>query len=204
MKRLYLLLILLVISPAAYADYYVWKDAETGISASFPDTWKMDLNQLPDTVLTIVGPDHETVPVCRLRVRRDGRFKLYPVQFESDVQKVAYSREFWENYLLEQYNDVKMTGSYDQSGLGRSFASHTLFNFIGEPVTAEQFRQGVGFASHYYDRVFIAECTANHPGYTEWVPHFMNFFKSIDYKKVYNEYLPGHYREFIKKDATEE
>tara|TARA_B100002019_G_C21166021_1_gene545864 strand:+ start:318 stop:932 length:615 start_codon:yes stop_codon:yes gene_type:complete len=204
MKKFIFTLLIICFSAPAYADLFVWKDAETGISASFPDTWEMNNNQQPDTVLTIIGPDPTAMPICRLRVRHDGRFKQYPVTFESDIQKVAYDRQYWNDYLLAEYKEVEMTNQLDQSGLGRSFASHAVFNFEGDPTESHAFRQGVGFVSHYYDKVYIAECTANHAQYPEWVPHFLNFFKSVDFKKVYNEYVPGHYRDFLNKDASEE
>lgn len=198
------LTLFLFLAPASKADIFVWKDAETGIMASFPDTWDIDLNQDPDTVLRISGPDKKVLPLCRLRVRDDPRFKMYPVQFEADIQAIEYNKYFWQDYLLEQYDDVEFAASFGRSGLGRSHASHALFNFTGTPMAGNNFRQGIGFVSHYFDQVYIAECTARGPDYENWVPHFMNFFKSIDFDKVYNEYLPGNYRDFIHKKATEE
>ena len=204
MKIALITLLILCFSSVAHADVFVWKDAETGISASFPDTWKMNNNQQPDTVLTIIGPDMQAMPICHLRVRNDGRFKMYPSTFESDIQKVAYDIKFWEEYLLTEYRNVEMTHEYDDAGLGRGFASYALFNFEGEPITSHAFRQGIGFASHQYDRVYIAECLVNNKNYRTWIPHFLNFFKSIDFNTVYDKYVQGYYRDFLNKDASEE
>lgn len=188
----------------ANADIFIWKDADTNIKASFPDTWKIINNEQPDTILTVLAPDSEAMPICRLRVREDKRFRMYPVQFESDIQKVAYSHGFWEDYLIGQYDNLKMAQSLDESGLGRSFASFALFNYDGAATEDDNFRQGLGFASHYYDFALIAECTANQIGYPDWVPEFMQFFGSIDYPKVYGITVNGEYRDFINKDAYED
>ena len=33
---------------AARADYFVWRDEKSGMSLSFPDTWRMDTGQQPN------------------------------------------------------------------------------------------------------------------------------------------------------------
>ncbi len=201
MRFLLLALCFSVISVQAQADVYIWRDAHTQVKASFPDTWKIIKNQQPDTILTIIAPDSESMPICSIKVREDNRFRMYPVQFESDIQKVAYSYNFWEDYLLNEYADVRIPMKMDESGLGKSFASHALFNYTGEPHESDNFRQGIGFASHYYDFGVIAECTANQTGYPDWVPQFMGFFGSIDYPTVYGTTVNGKYRDFINQDA---
>lgn len=201
MRVLFFTLSLMAITVPAKADIYIWEDAETNVKASFPDTWKLINNQDPNTILTVLAPDQETMPICRLKVKEDNRFRMYPVQFESEIQKVAYSNNFWDDYLHEQYADVQMPLQLDESGLGKSFASHALFNYSGEPAENEEFRQGIGFASHYFDFAVIAECTANQTGYPDWVPQFMQFFSSIDYPTVYGTHVNGEYRDFINNDA---
>ena len=204
MRVLFLTLCLTFIGFNANADIYIWKDADTNISVSFPDTWKIITNQQPDTILTVLAPDSEAMPICRLRVREDKRFRMYPVQFESDIQKVAYSHNFWEDYLNGQYANLKMSQSLDEAGLGRSFASFALFNYDGDPEENDVFRQGLGFASHYFDYGLIAECTANQIGYPDWVPEFTQFFGSIDYPAVYGTSVNGEYRDFINRDAYQD
>lgn len=204
MRVLLLVLCFSVLGFQAQADVFIWRDAQTNIKASFPDTWKIIHNQQPDTILTVIAPDSEAMPICRLRYREDKRFQMYPVQFESEIQKVAYSNTFWEDYLIGQYDGLDMTQMLDEAGLGKSFASFALFNYNGEPHESDDFRQGLGFASHYFDYGLIAECTANQIGYPEWVPQFMTFFGSIDYPKVYGTTVNGKYRDFINKDAMED
>jgi hypothetical protein len=203
--RLFLLILCFsALGTSAFADVFIWKDAQTSVKASFPDTWKIVANQQPDTILTVIAPDSEAMPICRLRVREDDRFKMYPVQFETDIQKVAYSNNFWADYLYGAYDNVTIPQTVDKAGLGKSFASHALFNYNGEPTENAMFRQGIGFASHYYDFAVIAECTANQTGYPDWVPSFMQFFGSIDYPTVYGTSVNGDYRDFINKDARQE
>ncbi len=204
MRVLLLVLCLSVFGFDAKADIFVWKDAETDIKVSFPDTWKIISNQNPDTILTVIAPDTEAMPICRLRVREDKRFRMYPVQFESDIQKVAYSHNFWIDYLMGQYDNLNIAQSLDEAGLGRSFAAFALFNYDGLPEESGEFRQGLGFASHYFDFGLIAECTANQIGYPDWVPQFMQFFGAIDYPTIYGTTVNGGYRDFINKDASED
>ncbi|MCB9965247.1 MAG: hypothetical protein H6855_04110 [Rhodospirillales bacterium] len=204
MRVLLFVLSLVLVNAPAMADIFVWKDAETEVKASFPDTWKIINNQKPDTILTVIAPDSKARPICRLRVREDNRFRMYPVQFESEIQRVAYSDKFWKDYLVEQYDIVNTPETMDRAGLGKSFASRALFSYNGEVLEDNLFRQGLVFASHYYDFAVIAECTANQIGWAEWAPQFMSFFASIDYPNVYGTHVNGEYRDFISRDAYQE
>ena len=55
---------------ASMADYYVWKDGKTGVSLSYPDTWRVTTNKAPDDIITLLAPnDGGGTPECRVRVR---------------------------------------------------------------------------------------------------------------------------------------
>lgn len=194
----------LLIAPVAKADIFVWSDAHTGLSLTYPDTWDIEHNQQPDTILTIAGPDHVALPLCRVKAREDERFRMYPSKFESSVQKVAYARTFWEDYLANLYDDLNMSEEYDNAGLAQSFASYAVFSYNAEPVEGGSFRKGIGFASHYFDMGFIVECTATNEEFARWLPHFMNVIKSVNFKPVYGTTIQGNYRDFINKEADKD
>lgn len=195
---------LLLTAPAAHADIFVWKDAHTGMSLTYPDTWDMEHNQAPDTVLTIMGPDIDAQPICRARVNEDRRFVMYPQILEDSLQQVDFSLEYWDKYLRTQYKNVRMTSQYDHAGLGRGHAGYAIFEYDEETRSGDELRKGFGFASHYYDKVFTFECTAVAHHYHKWVPHFLNIVKSVNFKKTYAEHITGDYRDFINKDARQD
>ena len=118
--RLFIFIVVLFLPGVAKADYFFWQDEKTGMSMTFPDTWKTVNNVNPDTILTVVGPSETGQPICRVDVRPDGRYTIYPARYGAAVQKVAVSRPFWQKYL-GQYDKFDLGNVYD--GAGRWFAS---------------------------------------------------------------------------------
>ncbi|HPF79130.1 MAG TPA: hypothetical protein PLF01_07555, partial [Alphaproteobacteria bacterium] len=81
MNRLVLLLLLVLFPSAAKADYFLWQDPESGLTMTFPDTWKEQNNRAPDDVLTISGPSAGGDPVCTIKVSDDRRYMIYPPEY---------------------------------------------------------------------------------------------------------------------------
>ena len=48
--RLFIFIVVLALPNVAKADYFVWQDDKTGLSLTFPDTWKTVNNTNPDIV----------------------------------------------------------------------------------------------------------------------------------------------------------
>ncbi len=187
-----------VLPGTAKADYFVWQDEKTGVSVTFPDTWKVQNNAGPDTVLTIQAPSKNDQPVCKIDVSPDRRYVIFPPRYGDDVQKVAVSKPFWQSYMA-QYDDYYLNNVYDGAGLGRWFASYATATYSRHFGTVMQQRRGLMFASLYNDKLFIIECSALNHAYERWAADFQSVIKSVDFKKAYHELPTGEYANFLKE-----
>lgn len=196
MRFMALFIAVLVVAAPARADYYVWQDADTGMTMTFPDTWKRQSNQQPDDILTIQGPASDNAqPVCRVRVRDDARALIFPPEYSRSVQKKFVSREFWKDYLAT-YDEFN-TGPIYEGGLGRGFASYTTASFTRRDGTVHQTRSGILFASLYFDKLYIVDCSTLTEGFGAWVDSFRSIVKSVDFKKTHHERDHGDYANFL-------
>lgn len=191
----------LVLPTAAKADYFVWQHAKTGLTITFPDTWKMQNNAGDNTILTIAGSSYSEQPQCKVEVRDDGRYTIYPARYGSAVQKEAVSVPFWKQYLA-QYDQYNLGHVYDGAGLGRWFASYALASYSRKFGTVEQGRRAVMYASLYNDKLYVIECSALDYGYDRWAQNFRGIIKSVDFKKTYHEVPTGEYADFLNEAET--
>lgn len=178
----------------AKAEVFFYEDQDDGYTISFPDTWATVDNQKPDDKLTIAAPGAYDYAGCRVRVREDRRFVIYPGKFDSDVQKVAYSRDFWNTYLGE-YNNIVVDSFKDGSGLGLGYASMAEASY----ETAEGAivrKRGVMFASLYHDHLYVVDCSSEESVYEKWRPAFLSVVKSVDFEAVRHRDKSGFYRAF--------
>jgi hypothetical protein len=188
-------LALLALAPftTAHATEFIWKDPKTGASIIFPDTWRTINNQKPDDILTIIGPSQRDTPTCRLRARDDKRFTYYPVEFSSDVQRVAYNHDFIQKYLGE-YDNVTITEYHDDAGLGRAFAGHAMATFTNATPRTKTPRMAQIWAGVYNGTAYIFDCSATVAGFAAWQPLFAQIASTIDMPKVIHEFPMGNYR----------
>ena len=181
------------------AETFFYEDRDERFTLTFPDTWKRIGNQKADDQVTIAAPGVNDYATCRVRVRQDRRYIIYPGKFDSDVQKTAYSRDFWNTYLGE-YDEVVIEAFKDYSGLGRGYASMAEAAYEtaeGTPVH----KRGVMFATLYHDRAYIAECSAEESVFYKWRPAFLSVIKSMDItSEVRHSKSRGHYRSLNDKD----
>ena len=182
----------------AKADYFVWADEKTGLSLTFPDTWKLQNNTNPDTIATIAGPDDTAMPVCRVDARDDKRYTIFPARYGDSVQKVAVSETFWKAYLA-QYDEYTLGAVHDGAGLGRWFASFALATYNKHFGSVLQTRKSIMFASLYRDTLYIVECSSIAHGYERWENDFRGIIKSVDFKKAFHELPTGEYANFLKE-----
>ena len=176
---------------ASQADYYVWQDAVTGVSLSYPDTWRMGSNKAPDDVITLLAPNDEGgTPECRLRAREDARFEYYPIQYADAVQKKAYSKEFWNDYLAS-YDRVMIHEFHETAGLGRGFGSAVVASYkTTYPIEGQQ-RSALLATGLYNGTAYILDCSADTIVFNDWYGRFGSILKSIDTKKVTHELVQG-------------
>lgn len=187
-------------APAA-ADFFVWQDAKTGASLTYPDTWRLINNQKPDDLVTLIGPSQTDRPTCRLRARPDNRFTIYPVWYSNPVQDVAYNENFWNDYLGE-YDNVQFHSYKDNAGIGRAFGSAAIASFQEPGKEDKTFRSAQMWAGVYHNTAFVLECSATNASFNTWQPDFLSIAKSVDNRKVLHELVIGHYpRNFIAADG---
>jgi hypothetical protein len=197
MLRLFIFIAVLALPTIAKADYFLWQDDKTGLSMTFPDTWKMQNNAAADTIMTVGGPSDTAQPVCRIDARSDKRYVIFPVEYNDAVQKVAVSKPFWDKYL-SQYDGYSLGGVYDNAGLGKGNASFAVASYKTSLGTVLQSRRAIMFASLYGDKLYVVECSALAHGYDRWEMDFRGIIKSIDFKKHYHELPTGEYANFLK------
>lgn len=200
--RLFIFIFVLSLPSVAKADYFAWQDEKTGLSITFPDTWKMQNNAGDNTILTIAGSSSTDQPVCKVDAVADKRYTIFPARYGEEVQKVAVSRPFWEKYLAQYSNEYRLGNVVDGAGLGRWFASYALASYSRNFGTVLQARQAIMFASLYRDTLYVVECSALAHGYANWKNDFKGIIKSVDFKKAYHELPTGEYENFLKNAET--
>ncbi|PCJ99897.1 MAG: hypothetical protein COA45_03530 [Zetaproteobacteria bacterium] len=179
---------------SAQAEVFFIEDQNDRFTVTFPDLWKKIGNQKTDDKLTVVGPGSNDFANCRVRVRGDRRYVIFPNKFGSAIQKVSFSKEFWNNYLGE-YDDVSVDVFKDEAALGLGHASMVEVSY----ETAEGplvHKRGIMFATLYYDQVYIVDCSSEASVYSKWRSEFLGIVKSVDFKKMQFEKSSGHYRDF--------
>lgn len=189
----------------AKADYGVWTDAKTGLTLTFPDTWKQINNQLPIDVITFSVPSGSDSATCTVSSEEDKRFLVYPNKYRKDIRDQNFTNKFWEKYAAK-YNGVNVIRYADNAGLGQGFSSMVLVSFLTPPNTEDgsdiQDRGGMMAVTNYGDKVYVAECSSYLPSYGAYHTQFMDFFKSITFKKYNHELVVGDYRNFLNEMGT--
>lgn len=186
------------------ADIAVWQDVNTKMSLSYDDTWRAVSNQNPGDVLTITAPNQSVhgrydFAGCKVNITDDGRFKIYPHRNSGAIQRIAYSKGYWDRYF-GLYNDVVVHEGTDNNGLGDGFASMASFSFTTHKGAMVR-KRGLGFASHYRNKVYLVECSAEESVYHEWHNAFLNVIKSVDFHEGTNFAITGYYRDFLQDDT---
>jgi hypothetical protein len=188
------------VAGSASAEVFYWQDADTKMSFTYPDRWDTRHNQRPDDVYTVAAPGKNNHTACRLRVREDKRFAIYPEYMSDHVQRVAYSNQFWDEYLGE-YEDVKIHRVYDDSSLGRGFASFAEASYT-TALGPKMEKKGLMFASLYNNKAYIVECSSEKHSFHKWHRSFLSIVKSVDFQKEINEAKNGYYRNFYGEQIT--
>ena len=196
MNRLFAVLFLLLLPLPAQADYFLWEDPTSGLTITFPDTWKTQNNRNPDTILTISAPSAGDDPVCEVKINDDKRYTIYPPEYGHAVQREAVSVPFWRSYMAS-YDDYTIDRVFDGASFGRWIASYGFATYSKRDGTAHQIRRALMFASLYNDKLYTIECSTLNSAYERWDRDFRSVIKSVDFKKIYHERRHGEYANFL-------
>ena len=186
----------------ARADYFVWRDEKSGLSLSFPDTWRIVQGRQKDDILTIEAPSGRAHAACRVRVDTDGRFLIYPPRLQDAEQRVAFDRTFWENYVA-QYDDSSLYDVRDGAGLGRGFAGYADAGYTSAVPGPEMPRRAILFATNYYGKLYILECSSHLDAFQDWKGPFLGIVHSVDFLPAYHQLETGDYRNFEQDPRIE-
>ncbi|MGQ0527317.1 MAG: hypothetical protein ACT4OY_04715 [Alphaproteobacteria bacterium] len=196
MKSLWLIIpafLILAVTPA-HAEVFKWRDADTKLILTFPDDWRAVHSQQPDDIITLAAPGADNGAGCRMRVRADKRFLVYPRHYADEIQRTNYSRKFWDDYVGE-FNGAIVYSVGDNRGLGAGFASQADISFKTDAPGAPQKRAMI-FASVYNDKAYILECSADEGRYAQFQDAFTGILKSVEFRQQYSSYPQGYYRNF--------
>lgn len=191
------------VSATAHADYFVWQDPKSGLSLSYPDTWAMVSQRQPDEVFSIIAPSSTNDDaVCRVRVRDDKRFVIYPPHLSAEVQTISYNNAFWQDYLNE-YDNVEVYGTTESTGLGRGYGSYVVAGYEAALFSPKVKRRGIAVSSLYFDKAYIVDCSSRATAFEKWQPLFLSIMGSVDFKKAHDELWSGDYRNFFADPRLE-
>ncbi len=187
----------LFIAPVSHAsaEVFVWQDPATHLSLSYPDGWRQVSNQQPDDVWTVEAPGENDFASCRMRVRDDRRYVIYPRRFADEIQRVHFGRAFWDSYVGAFDNPV-IHYMYDDAGLGDGYAGLIDVSYEANTAGTVQ-KRGIVFAAVYNDKDYIVECSAEAQAYERWHDAFLSVVKSVDFFDAYHYNTTGEYRPFL-------
>lgn len=200
-KRKWIVLALLawgVSSSPAHADLFYLQDPVSKLSVAYPDTWRRVYNQKPDDVITLAAPGVDQFSSCRIRIREDRRYAVYPASFDAANNRNLFDETFWKEYLAE-YPLYRIEGVNGEAGLGRSYATEIQATYYSFDDPRQQ-KQAVIYASLYNNKVYIVDCAAKVEYFQSWYNDFKGIIKSVGFRKEKHELPSGDYRAFMIDD----
>ncbi len=184
-----------VTASSAFADIFYWQDKESKLTLTFPDRWRVVHGQQPDEVLTIMAPGVNDHAGCRMRIRDDKRFTVYPRHLEPQVQRVNFSRKFWEDYVGE-FDEAQLIETHDDAGLSYGHAGYAQASFISTAGPRVE-KRALMLASVYNGKRYVFECSAEKEAYAKWYRPFLSILKSVQFRQENHRYMDGDYRNFM-------
>ncbi len=182
---------------AAKADYYVWRDAKSGMSLSYPDSWKIVNNEQPDDVLTIMAPSDRAMAACRVRVRDDLRYSIFPMRYNDEIQQIDFSEAFWKKYLGE-YSNPQISTQANGTGLGLGYAGYAEAGYWDQVPGARMQKGALMFASLFNNHLYVLECSSHYKAFMDWKGDFLAIASSVDFRHIQTPLINGNYRNFLR------
>jgi hypothetical protein len=146
-------------------------------------------------VLTVRAPGDNEFAECRLNVQPEDRFKIYPISYSPEIQRLNVSTPYWDQYF-GLYNNVSLEKTSDNAGLGRGFASWATASYK-TAKGAKMNKRAMAYASYYDKHIYTVECSSEHSAFSKWYNPFLSVVKSINFKKTTNNNYTGYYRDFL-------
>lgn len=195
LRRISVFAVLAFLSMAGQAEAspFVWKDPRGDFTMSFPDTWRVQTPDGPQTYLRVAGPIEEDRATCRMEVTPDGRALIYPKRLVGMAVQNMLNEEFFRDEIA-QYPNAQLTAFYSPASMGSkgdASAARYVYNDNGTPM------YGIMIASLYAENRFVASCAARLDVFNRWSDVFASILDSVELKEKYHPFAIGYYRDFL-------
>lgn len=182
----------------AAADTFVWKDPVHKYSISFPDVWREQTVDSPNTRLRIVGPIAEDMASCKVEVEPDGRAQIYTKNLVDEAVLEKLGRDFWDR-RIGNVEKAAISDYYAPASFGdRGDATAIRLGFVqndGHGMMVPMY--GFMIASLYGDKLYVVSCSAKHEMYGRYSTLFGSIVDSIALDPRDHIYPTGYYRNFL-------
>lgn len=186
----------LFVSPVK-ADTFVWKDPVHDFTISFPDSWRVQTEDTPDTRLRIAGPLGEDYATCRVKAARDGRLQIYAKKDLDEAVSETLNEDFWKGEVA-QYENAVVTDFHAPASLGgQGDATAIRTSFVMEGGAGKMTMLGTMIGSIYGDTRYIVSCSSKADVYGRWAPVFASIMGSVELDTKYHPFATGYYRDFL-------
>lgn len=204
MRLLFILLIGLLITSPAKADYFVIKDAEYDYTFSVPDRWASVSSMASRAKHGYMAPGDDFAG-CAIAAEKDKRYLVY----KSDEMKHAVNAEFDKEFFATMApkmnlgnnvaEHVRYTDPKD-GGLGDGFSKQALVDYV-DPITGVQ-KRSIVLATIYHDMKMVVSCQSKVETFGDRFKELMGIVSSIEFDDRYRPYPTLYYRDFLGRDMN--
>jgi hypothetical protein len=188
---------LLLASGVAQADTFVWRDVVNDFTMSFPDSWRVQTDDVGYTRLRIAGPLAEDEETCRMNVRHDGRIKIYPKRLMGVAVMEKLDHDFWDKEVA-QFRDAKISNFYAPASLGsKGDATAVAFSYTLGKGDDKYSMLGVSVSSIYDGKRYTVTCSSRATIYSRYADLFLSIIDSVELEQKYHPFPTGYYRNFL-------
>ncbi len=188
--------VMILISPMAKADVFVWQDTAFDFQITYPDDWIAGVADRPNVRYKVAG-DGAHHAVCRYLADRDKRYVIYPNRYLPDVRDDAIQSDYWAD-ALPRADGITLVNEY-AGGVGAGPAYYALLDYR-RPVTDGSMSdmRAITAATIYDDMRFQVICEASKTHFADYRDLFGAMMDSITFEPKYHPFKQGFYRDFFR------
>lgn len=182
-------------APFAQAEQFVWSDKNQEFTINVPDDWARTSARFSDEVIAFQAPGQENFASCRVRVREDHRYDIYPPKYDAAIAQKVVGDQFWADYM-GIYSGYRLNRFTPYAGLGEATASKVDVTFIDENGY-KVLKRGMALAGLHQGQVYVFECASDYQVYHRFAPIFSNILASFQHRWRDLTHVGGDYRPFL-------
>ncbi len=196
LKVLGLAALMAVVPMTAEASMFVWKDKTLGIGFSFPDTWTIQTQDVPGTVIRVAAPIGDDAATCRIRSAQDGRVQIYPKDLMGTAMRGKLDHAFWDHEVA-QYSNGAVADYATTQKPGAIDVSAVHVSYTEESGNGPRQMSGSMIATIYGGTRYVISCAAKQEEYEKYVETFASIMESVELDAKYHPFATGYYRNFL-------